>query len=160
MGLHLKPRHVDISMPKYIPSMKTCFQLRTPTKRQDAPHPWTKPIYGAKVQYSNPPDESPLLPAKGITDVQQKLGTAQYYAQSVDPFLLCALGYIGTKQAKAKVNTAKNTQWLMDYCVRNPVAVIWYYQSDMVLYIHSDSLYLSVKNARSQAAGHYFLYKT
>ena len=48
----------------------------------------------------------------------------------------------------------------MDYCIRKPIAVIQYYQSDMVLYIHSDSSYLSVKNARSRAAGTILKYKT
>ena len=39
----------------------------------------------------------------------------------------------------------------------HPNAKLRYYASDMVLNVHSDASYLSAPNARSRAAGYYFL---
>ena len=39
----------------------------------------------------------------------------------------------------------------------HPDATIRYHASDMILNVHLDASYLSVKNARSRAAGWYFL---
>jgi hypothetical protein len=45
----------------------------------------------------------------------------------------------------------------MDYAACNPLSVIRYHASDMVLYVHSDASYLSATRVRSRAAGHFFL---
>jgi hypothetical protein len=52
---------------------------------------------------------------------------------------------------------AADTKWLMDYCVSKPLAIIRYFESDMVLYVHSDASYLSETRSRSRAGGHFFL---
>jgi hypothetical protein len=48
----------------------------------------------------------------------------------------------------------------MDYAACNPLSIIRYHASDMVLYVHSDASYLSETRARSRAAGHFFLSDT
>ena len=150
-------KYVDISMPTYIPAMLHKFQHTQPTTHQGAPHAWTTPTYGAKIQYATPPDDSPLLPAAGILDIQQKVGTLLYYGVGVDPFILVATGAIASSQSNATEFTKEECAWLMDYVASNPLSVIRYHASGMSLYIHSDASYLSETRACSRAAGHFFL---
>ena len=49
-----------------------------------------------------------------------------------------------------------NTQ-LLDYLITHPDATIQYRAFNMILNIHSDALYLSKKNAKSHALGHFWL---
>jgi hypothetical protein len=46
---------------------------------------------------------------------------------------------------------------LLDYLSTHPDAKIRYHASDMVLAVCSDAAYLVLPNARSRAAGHFFL---
>ena len=48
-------------------------------------------------------------------------------------------------------------QQLLDYLTSNPNATIRYQASGMILFIHSDASYLSVRKARSRASGVFFL---
>jgi hypothetical protein len=77
--------YVDVSMPYYIPTMLHRFQHAKPTKHQRAPHSWTTPNYGAKVQFATPADAFPLLPESKITAIQRRVSTILYYAVAVDP---------------------------------------------------------------------------
>ena len=45
----------------------------------------------------------------------------------------------------------------MDYLATHPNAMLQYYESAMVLNIHSDASYASERGAKSRAAGHYFI---
>jgi hypothetical protein len=54
-------KYVDISMPWYIPSALHKFQHKKPTRPQDAPHAWTQPIYGQRIQYAKRPQQFPTL---------------------------------------------------------------------------------------------------
>jgi hypothetical protein len=157
---HYTARYVNISMPYYIPNMLHKFQHAKPTKHQGAPHDWTIPTYGAKIQYATNDDDSPIIPAADITVIQQKVGSLLYYAAGVDPFMLVALGTISSDQATATQVTKDECKWLMDYAACNPLSIIRYHASDMVLYVHSDASYLSETRARSRAAGHFFLSDT
>jgi hypothetical protein len=151
-------KYANISMPNYIPAMLHKFQHAQPAKHQGAPHTWTTPSYGTKVQYATADGDSPFLLASEIMTTQQKVGTLLYYAVSVDPFMLAALGTIASSQAKATQLTKDECSWLMDYyAASNPLSIIRYHASDMTLYVHSDALYLSKTHARSRGAGHFFL---
>jgi hypothetical protein len=150
-------KYVDISMPYYIPAMLHRFQHAKPAKHQGAPHSWTIPNYGAKAQFATPADASPLLPDSEITDIQRRVGTLLYYAVAVDPFMLAALGTIGSSQAKATQFTKEECLWVMDYAASNPLSIIRYSTSGITLYVHSDASYLSETGARSRAVGHFFL---
>ena len=50
-----------------------------------------------------------------------------------------------------------NMGQMLDYLATNPNATLRYYASDMILNIHSDASYLSERNGRSRASGHYFM---
>ena len=46
---------------------------------------------------------------------------------------------------------------MLDYLATKPNATVRLYPSNMILNAPSDALYLSAKNAKSRAAGHFFL---
>ena len=92
--------------------------------------------------------------------MQQIVGSVLFYGQALDLTNLVALSDIASDQSKATNKTKELSEHLLDYLATNPTANIRYYASDMRLNIHSDAFYLSVKNAKSKAAGHFFLGKT
>ena len=79
---------VDVSMPGYVAAALHKFQHPPPTKKQDAPHPWNRPIYGAHTQYATPDDDSPLLPPTPINQVEKIVRTFLYYGLAVEPTML------------------------------------------------------------------------
>ena len=161
LGMSLKwdydNKHVDISMPNYIPTLLKKFFHPMPPKHQAQPHEWLPPKYGQKIQYSHEPAPSPLLNAKQTTRIQQIVGTLLYYARAVDPTMLPAINDIGSQQSKPTATTTKHLCQLLDYAASNPNATIRYHASGMVLHVHSDVSYLSAPCSRSRAAGHFFL---
>eukprot|EP00804_Cyclotella_cryptica_P017162 CCRYP_003374-RA/>CCRYP_003374-RA protein AED:0.43 eAED:0.43 QI:0/0/0/1/0/0/2/0/194 len=64
---------------------------------------------------------------------------------------------LARQQSHATKNTLKRCQHFLDYMATHPNARIRYYASDMVLNGHSNASYLSVKDAKSRAAGIFFL---
>jgi hypothetical protein len=97
-GLHIQwnypKHHVDISMPGYIEVALHKFQHPSPARAEDAPHDWTKPTYGATIQYAPAHDTTATLPQPEITKIQQIIGTLLYYAIALDPTMLVVLGTI------------------------------------------------------------------
>jgi hypothetical protein len=153
---HYDAGYVDISMPTYVPKALAKFQHKPPKSPQHAPHLWTKPVYGQKVQYANT-DTSALLDKSGTQRVQSVSGTFLYYARAVDPTILPALNEISNNQAKPTVLTGKACDHLLDYLYTHPDAIIRYYASDMILCIVGDAAYLVLPDARSRCAGLFFL---
>ena len=130
-------------MPGYIKELLLKFKHPPPSRRKNSPHPWNVPVYGQKVQYANDDDDSPLLSKKGITLVQQIVGSLLYYAIAVDPTMLVALGSIASQQANATEKTYDECLWILNYAASNPEATIKYIKSNMVLYVHFEVSYLS-----------------
>ena len=58
-------RWVHISMPGYVGKAHQEFGHKMPTRQQDSPYLHTSPKYGAKKQYAEAPDKSPLLDKEG-----------------------------------------------------------------------------------------------
>ena len=150
-------RTADLSMPGYIQKVLHKFQHPYPKKPQHAPHKCETPQYGAKVQYTETPDNSPHLVASEIKTLQQQIGSLLYYARAVDSTLLVALSTVASKQSQGTQAVAEAMSQILDYCATHPDATIRYKSSDMILAIHSDASYLSVTKARSRAGGHFFL---
>jgi hypothetical protein len=150
-------RTVKLSMPGYIESALTKFQQAPLTKPQHAPHEWIQPIYGKTTQAPTPDDTTPILDAKGITRLQQIVGTLLYYARAVDSTMLVALGTLAEDQTKGTTNTEQAAQQLLDYAATHPNAILQYNASDMQLHIDSDASYLSMPQARSRAGGYFYL---
>jgi hypothetical protein len=153
-------RTLDISMPGYIERALQRFQHPTPQIPENSPHPWQKPVYGAKTQYAPPPDMSTSIGPKETLRLQEILGTLLYYARALDSTLLTAISELGTEQSRGTAATMVKVTQLLNYCATNPEATIRYTASDMVLHIESDASYLSVTKARSRAAGFFYLGST
>jgi hypothetical protein len=149
--------YVNISMPDYIQDVLKKFQHPKPKVPCHASHEWTLPAYGKRVQYTQKPDDSPLLNKKETTEIQSITGSILYYARAVDPTMLPALNKITTQQAAPTQNTQRKCKHLLDYCSTYPNAVIRYNTSDMVLHADSDAAYLVLPGAKSCIAGHFFL---
>ena len=162
-GLSIKwnyaEKYVDISMPGYIEATLERLQHPKPARPQHAPHLWTQPAYGQKLQLA-PIDETPKLEKKGIHFVQSCVGSLLYYARAVDATMLPAINEISGAQASPTQKTENACKMLLDYAATYPLAIIRYHASDMSLHVDSDAAFLVLPNARSRYAGHYFLSDT
>ena len=148
---------VDISMPGYVAAALHKFQHPPPTKKQDAPYPWNRPVYDAHTQYATPDDDSPLLPPATIHQVEQIVETFLYYCLAVDPNMLVALGDLSPQQEKATSKTYDKVIWFLNYAATHPDAIIRYHASGIILHVHSDASYLSSPRARICAGRKYML---
>lgn len=144
-------------MPGYCENARQRFKHEMPKKRQDQPYPHIERTYGAKQQFAEADDTSPILSAEDKTYVQEVVGVFLYYARAVDCTMLAALGSLASQQSKPTENTMARIHQFLDYAVSNQDAVITYRASDMILAAHSDASYLSESKARSRAGGHFFL---
>jgi hypothetical protein len=138
---------------------KSHTALHTPTAQapQHSPHRWTPPNYGAKVQ-NPPPEDNPLpLDAKGIKCLQEVIGTFLLFARAVDNTILVALGALVAAQTWGTEQMMQALIQLLDYAATHPDAAIRFHKSDMVLYVHSDTSYLSKPKARSRVGGYFYL---
>ena len=151
-----KQRYVDVSMPGYVASALERLQHRAPVRPQYAPHQWTQPAYGQKLQLA-PIDDTPKLDATKIRYVQSCVGSMLYYARAVDPTMLPAINEISGSQASPTQKTMAACRMLLDYASTYPNAILRYHASNMALHIDSDAAYLVLPNARSRYAGHYYL---
>jgi hypothetical protein len=144
-----------ISMPGYIENVLSKFQHVTTKHPQHTPSRYALPVYGAKTQFATQDDTPPLM-VKQCLHIQKVTGSVLYYARAVYPTVLMPLNDIATEQTKATEKTQAATNQLLDYLATHPDATIRYHASYMILYIHSDSYYLSVSQARSRLGGLFF----
>ena len=151
-----KDGYVDISMPGYIEKVRTKLCHPKPKFPQHAPHRWTQPSYGSKVQMA-PVDDSPLLDKVMKKKVQSCTGSLLYYARTVDSTMLPAINEISAQQSSPTEKTWEACKMLLDYACTYPNAKIRYYASDMCLHADTDAAYLVQPNARSRYAGFFYL---
>jgi len=71
--------------------------------------------------------------------------------------LLVTCNDIGIQQTKSTTNTLNLISWLLDYMATYPNPSITFKASDMVLWISSNSSYLSVTGGRNQVGRCHFL---
>ena len=119
-------RQVHLSMPGYIAKTLIRFAHPTPNKPQHQPHPHTERIYGATIQYAKKADDSPILPTKGKTYIQQVLGVLLYYGRAVGATILVALSSIASMQAAPTELTMELIKMLLDYVATHPDAILRY----------------------------------
>ena len=144
-------------MPGYVQAMLHKSQHEATGNATDALHAYNAPTYGKPNQAPLTIDDSPVLPAKEITRIQQVVGTLLYYARAIDSTMHVALGAIASAQMKGTKATAIAVTQLLNYCSSHPEATVRFYASEMVLMVHSDASYLTESEARSRVGGHYFL---
>eukprot|EP00804_Cyclotella_cryptica_P018372 CCRYP_015481-RA/>CCRYP_015481-RA protein AED:0.17 eAED:0.17 QI:0/0/0/1/1/1/2/0/862 len=104
------------------------------------------------TKYNHPHPKKP-----NIKHIQQIVGSFLYYARATDPTIPHALSELATQQSNATEQTLKRCHHFLDYMATHPNARIRYHASDMILNVHSDASYLSVKHAKCRAAGIFFL---
>jgi hypothetical protein len=150
-------RTVGISMPGYIKRALQRFGIKPPNRPQDAPHAWTKPVYGKHPQLPTAEDTSPLLDPKDLKRLEELVGTLLYYGRAIDSSTLVALGTIASSQVNGTQATKAAMQQLIDYLATHPYIEILYKASGMRLWIDSDASYLSEAKARSRVGGYYYL---
>ena len=71
--------------------------------------------------------------------------------------MLVALGTLSSAQTQGTEATMDAAIQLLNYAASNPDAVVRFYASGMILYIHSDASYLSEPKARSRVGGFFYL---
>ena len=104
---HYKDNYVDISMPKYIPSLLKKLQYKPEKFPQYSPHHYNPIIYGQKghQQMAQKIVEHEKLPKQQIRYVQSVVGSLLYYAGAIDSTLLPALNDISKSQANPSAAT-------------------------------------------------------
>ena len=147
----------SLSMPGYVTNALHKFQHPKPNKAQDSHYPATAKQYAFKVQLTNPIHTTSRLPTHEIKCLQQIIGTFLFYGRTVAPTQLTALNKLSSTQATATDTTKRACHQFFDYCATHPASTIHYHASNMVLKLHSDSLYLNAVGARSRQGGHFFL---
>jgi hypothetical protein len=150
-------RTLDISMPGYVEKALQRFSHPPPARPQHSPHAWSRPDYGAKTQFTAPPDDSPPMDSSDKTRLQEVIGTLLYYARAIDSTMLVCLGTLAAAQTKGTAATTQACTQLLNYAATHPDAVIRYTASDMILKLHSDASYLSEPEARSRVGGFHYL---
>ena len=152
-----KRRQVHLSMPGYVAKALKQFQHQKSTKKQNAPFPCARIIYGAKKQYATQQSQAPPLDKKGKKYIQQVCGKFLFLGRAVDSTLLCPISAIASQSATPTKDTLHQTQQLLNYVATQEDAVLTYHASNMKLAAHSDASYLSEPKARIRAGGHFFL---
>eukprot|EP00804_Cyclotella_cryptica_P024309 CCRYP_020871-RA/>CCRYP_020871-RA protein AED:0.34 eAED:0.32 QI:0/0/0/1/1/1/2/0/475 len=149
--------YLQTPMDSYV--QKQLIKYNHPKPKKPVHTPWEPyPIkYGSPVQQTLPNKDSPPLNAQQIKHIQQVIGSFLYYSRATDPTISHALSELATQQAHATENTLKRCDHFLDYMATHQDAQICYYTSDMVLNIHSDASYLSIRDTKSRAAGIFFL---
>ena len=92
-----KQRQVHAFMKGYTAKALKELGHPMPKRKQYSPYPHTPPNYGAKQQFADSPDTSPLLDKSNKQFVQRVTGKFLYPARGVDPTLLMPLSAIAAK---------------------------------------------------------------
>ena len=148
--------YVDISMPDYV--KEALHKFHHVSKGQcHAPHKWSVPAYGSKVQYATHDTSDIITDKNEIKRIQSIVGTFLYYARAIESPMLPSLNEIGTQQSKPTKLTTAASNTLLDFAATYPNGKIRFYASDMILHIDSDAAYLVMPNAKSRVAGFFYL---
>jgi hypothetical protein len=115
---------VYLSIPGYIKDALHKFQHPTPKRPQYAPHNWTVPDYGQRIQYTPLPDDPPPATSEEITRAQSIVDTLLYNARAVDPTLLLPLITLASQLSTSTATSIHAVSHLLDYCSTHPEASI------------------------------------
>ena len=85
-------------MPDYVRKALDMLQHPKPKRPQYAPHRWSVPAYGKRLQMAPDLDERYLLDKKNNKRLQYIVGTFLCYTWSVDPIFLREINEISSVQ--------------------------------------------------------------
>ena len=97
------------------------------------------------------------MDANGIQLIQSIVGAVLYIGRILEMATLVTCNDLGLQQTQSITTTLNLASWLLDYLATYLNLSITYKVSDMILWILSDSSYLSVPNTRSRVGGYHFL---
>ena len=151
-------RTCELSMPGYVQQAVEKFQhgIKSPIKAVDVPHPY-KAMKKHGLPMTQPNNDATKLTPQAIKHLQQIVGTFLFYSRAVDPTMLMALSIIATEQTQGTQTTKEKAEHFLTYAAMHPNATIKFYKSNMILKIHSDASFLSERQGRSHAGGHFYL---
>eukprot|EP00804_Cyclotella_cryptica_P016149 CCRYP_004247-RA/>CCRYP_004247-RA protein AED:0.38 eAED:0.38 QI:0/0/0/1/1/1/2/0/365 len=152
-----KMGYLDTQMCNYVRKNLLKYNHEKPRKRQDCPYEPYPKKYGSAAQGVDPSDTSAPLSNKDAKWIQRVVGSFLYYARAIDATILVALNAIANEQKNPTQRTKERVLQFLDYMATHPDAIVRFYKSDMILQGHSDASYLSAPEARSRAAGYWFL---
>jgi hypothetical protein len=98
---------VHCSIPGYVKAALKRFKHERPSTPQHQPYPHAPIQYGAKAQYAELLDTSPLLNKDDKRFIQEVTGTFLFYARVVDPTMLVALGSLAVEQVSPTEETMR-----------------------------------------------------
>jgi hypothetical protein len=134
-------------MPGYIKKKILEYGHVVPNRLQSCPYAPEPKQFGATAQALAPPDNTPKLNNVGIKPVKKIVGSILYYARTINMTVLMALSSIVTEQTKATDWTLERRMQFLDYLASNNPAKVRFHASDVIMNIHSDTLYLSALGA-------------
>ena len=160
-GVTLKWNHTDrwvnCSMPGQMPKLLQALQHPDPTTPCYAPCPAPEIKCGQRIQAAIGDDNAPILAKKENTLVRRIIGSVFFFARMLDLTLLMPVNDLALQQSNSTTTTLNLCTWLLNSIATYPNPSITFKKSDMILWISSDSSYLSVPKARSRVGGHHFL---
>ena len=130
--------------------------IKSPIKAIDTPQPY-KAMKKQGLPVTQPTNDAAKLSPQAIKHLQQTVGTFLFYSRAIDPTILTALSIIVMEQTQGTQTTKENAEHFLTYAAMHPNATIKFYKSNMILKIHSDASYLSERQGRSRAGGHFYL---
>jgi hypothetical protein len=149
-------REVALSLPGYVEKMLKRFP-QYGDRQARSPGVYTAPVYGQPTQYATNDTTGPLLTPAELTNAQAFIGSARYYAATVDLTVLTAIneaaGDLGRPAAIVHGKLSRIAAYLRAFPNRELV----FKASDMVLSSQSDASYLSRLKARSVNGGIHYL---
>ena len=111
-------------MPGYVTAALQWFRHQLKNTRKSSPHHHVPPTYSARVQFSEPEDDTPLLLEERLKFILQVVGVFLYYSMAINNTVLVDLSDIGSEQARATSKAMYEFQQLLDYLSSNPNAII------------------------------------
>ena len=111
-------------MPGYVTDDQQWLRHQLKNTRKSYPNHHVPPTYGARVQFAELDNNTPLLPEERLKFIQQEVGVFLYYATAIENRVLVALSYIGSEQARTTSKTMDEVQQLLEYLTSNPTGMI------------------------------------
>ena len=144
-------------MPTYVRKALEKLNHTTPSLPQHVPYKGVPITYGKQPHNTQEPDNTPFLSKEDTRHIQRNVGTFLYYARAVDTTIHPAINDMSITQAKSTQQTKIAADMFIDYLSTHQNTTLTFYKSDMQAYVDSDAAYLLSPQAKSRAAGYFYL---
>ena len=141
---------VYVSMPGYVKAMLKKFGMEN-CKILDHPYKYHTPVW-SKKQGPVPEDLSPMLNAKEVTELQQKIGSMQWYT-IIAYEIVTALSKVAGKQAKPTRKLMEEANHILGYLAGRQNTALKFCASDMQLRTESDASFASEYDSKTRIGG-------